>query len=127
MRLAGIIYLFETSTAADPRDREIFRKLCGDDALSSVVIGTRTTTLNHGTGDAKQHPWDTFSLPGDAFWEGNSNIGPAIHRRQNAWEVVNQLAQGGITSTVLQIQRELVEFGRLIPDTEVGKFVYLST
>jgi hypothetical protein len=126
MQLAGVIYLFETSQPpqADRRDREIFRKLCGDDALSSVVIGaTKSESLCHGAGDSEQHLRDRF-------WEGRSNDGPAIHRCQNkdeSWKMINQVAQGGITPTVLQIQRDLVDSRKPIFDTEVGKLIIPSS
>jgi hypothetical protein len=117
MKLAGIIYLLETAqlstSQANRRDLNIFQKLCGDDALSSVVIGvTKGGSFDHG--EREQN-----------LWEGAYISQPMIYPIQNtsecAWDMVNLLASEKVNPAVLQIQRELVDFGKGIHDTEAGK------
>jgi hypothetical protein len=125
MQLAGVVYLYDISqppiSQTDRRDREIFQKLCGDDALSSVIVGaTKGEFSNHEAVATTEGNLDKI------LWEGTPLNGRStVHRFQNthdcAWEIINQLAQKGIESTVLHIQRELVDFGKLSSDTEAGK------
>jgi hypothetical protein len=123
MRLAGIVYLLETSQLAqlskpdaNRRDLDIFQKLCGTDALSSVVIGvTKGGSFDHGERERN-------------LWEGAYISQPMIYPIRNtsecAWDIVNLLlSPEKVNPTVLQIQRELVDFGKVIHDTEAGKHV----
>lgn len=129
MKLAGVVYLFETPqdsqqpmSESNRRDCEIFQKLCGDEALSMVVVGTTKweCVLNDSVAGDREPKLNTF-------WEG-PNKQSEVYRFQNtkdgAWAIINYLAQEGVGFTILQIQRELVDYGKIIDDTDAGKHMY---
>ncbi|KAF9464790.1 P-loop containing nucleoside triphosphate hydrolase protein [Collybia nuda] len=126
MKLAGMIYLYEISqehmTLGNCQDRELFQKICGNEALVMVVVGA--TKWEQLDGQAAQKCIDRLK---GIFWDDLSREEPQICRVRNthdgAWDIVNRLAQGKKSRTTLQIQRELVDQNKLIRDTEAGRYV----
>ena len=102
------------------RNLDVFRKLCGDGALRHVVL----CTTKWSEVDAEVGKQRTEQLKGD-FWkemiEHRSTV-LALYSENSAWEVVNLIIESNREKmTALQIQKELVDDRKLIPDTEAGR------
>lgn len=125
MRIAGVVYLFEASqlpTSSDNiRDRKIFQSLCGNDALSAVIVGMTKWENND---EAEENEKILKEAWEEASGRQCGLIYPVQNTYESAWGTINHLAQEQINCTVLQIQRELVELGKPVAETEAGKLVY---
>ena len=131
MKLGGIVYLHDiiqprmTGTAC--RNLTLFRKLCGDGALSKVVLGTTKWGESRDEKGPELREKELY----DVFWEEMLHEGSVMRRfegtTESAWEFVEIILDGvprkklGKFTDALQIQGELVDSGRRIPETEVGK------
>ncbi|KAF9004212.1 P-loop containing nucleoside triphosphate hydrolase protein, partial [Cyathus striatus] len=127
MTLGGVIYLHDISQTrmlgTTRRNLEMFFKLCGSDALSSVVVGTTKwgeVELNVAEIREKQLC--------DIFWKPMIVAGSSVHRFQStkdsAWEIVNSILDKvaiNDTPEALQIQKEVVDLSKILPDTEAGR------
>lgn len=146
-KLAGIIYLHDISQArmqgSLKRNLDVFRKLCGDGALRHVVLcTTKWSQVEEEVGERR-----TEHLKG-VFWKemiehgstvlalNDQNVGlPAdlamspenSCRFVSAWRVVNLIIESNREKmTALQIQKELVDDRKPIPDTEAGRELRFS-
>ena len=101
------------------KNLDMFRKLCGDEALRNVVLGTTK--------------WDEVKLEKgqqreqvlkDIHWKEMLERGSVIMRVDtdppSVWEIINRILKNDRVEFV-RIQEELLEFRRLIPETEAGK------
>ena len=123
MRVAGIVYLNEitqTRMAGTVRKNlEMFKKLCGDEALRNVVLGTtKWDEVNLEVGQQREQELK------DIHWKEMLQQGSVIMRvhadSASAWEIVNHILKNDRIEFV-RIQEELLEFGRHIPETEAGR------
>ena len=101
------------------KNLEIFRKLCGDEALRNVVIGTTKwdmIVLEEGQGREQD-------LRG-MFWRKMIHQGSVIMRvhadSSSAWEIINHILKNDKVEFV-RIQEELLELQKVIPDTDAGR------
>lgn len=125
MKLGGVIYLHDISLTrmlgTTRKNLEVFQKLCGDDAFRSVILGT--TKWN-----------DVFKEDGDMriqqlrenYWRDMLDHGSKVFKfedsSKSAWTIVDSIVElNRSRAEVLQIQRELVDALKLIPDTEAGQ------
>jgi len=140
MKLGGVIYLHEISQTrmlgTSRRNLDMFRQLCGEDALAKVILGTtKWGDIREGVGEERER-----QLSG-TYWKEMIDLGSRMERveksRESAWSIVNlilnrveeEMPEGGILhgaedgdhDNALQIQGELVDLQRLIPETEAGK------
>ena len=123
MKVTGILYLHEISQArmfgTARKNLEMFRKLCGDEALGNVVLGTTMwgdVSLEKG----QQHEQQLRST----YWEEMLQQGSVIMRvhgdSASAWEIVNHILESSRVEFV-RIQEVLLELQKVIPDTDAGR------
>lgn len=126
MKLAGVIYLHDISQprmlGTIRKNFEVFNKLCGDNALKVVILGTTKWDLVKGqVGEERERQLAA------KFWETMIQKGSVVHQfrgdHDSAWKMVSQLLEAESKVTALHIQRELVELQKLIPDTDAGRFL----
>ena len=126
-KLAGIVYLHDISIS---RMREeilkslvVFQGLCGKDALKHVVICTTqwSTTFKEVTKEESR----TEQLK-KVHWkemiEGGSTVRKFKLSQKSAWDVIAPIVEKDRhrKMNALQIQEEMVEGRKLIPETEAG-------
>ena len=101
------------------KNLDMFRKVCGDEALRNVVIGT-TKWDEVGLERGQQREQDFRST----CWKEILQLGSVIMRVHadfaSAWEIVNYILENDRIE-FLRIQEELLEFRRPIPGTEAGR------
>ncbi|KAH7925408.1 hypothetical protein BV22DRAFT_1065062 [Leucogyrophana mollusca] len=121
MRLAGVVYLHDISQTrmlGTPRKNfEMFGKLCGEDALGNVILATtKWSDVLYETGRSRER-----QLSG-TFWRDMIDHGSRMAQfrgdHASAWTIVNLIIKKD--PLILQIQKELVDLGKLIPETEAG-------
>ena len=127
-KLAGIVYLHDISIS---RMREeiskslaVFRSLCGQDALKHVVICTTqwSTILK----EVKEQESRTEQLK-EEHWKdmiaGGSTVRKFELSQKSAWDVIALIIEKDRYGKMaaLQIQEEMVEGRKLIPETEAGR------
>lgn len=125
MRLAGVVYLHDITssrmTGTNQVSLKLLQALCGDAALRSVVLcTTKWPEINRDQEERRER-----QLIGK-YWEQLIACGSTVHRFDNsqksAWGVVDLIAKGeDVRAEVLQIQKELVDVRKFIPDTEAGR------
>ncbi|KAF8959518.1 P-loop containing nucleoside triphosphate hydrolase protein [Flammula alnicola] len=142
MKLGGVIYLHEITQVrmlgTTRRNIDVFMKLCGHNSLKSVILGTtkwdQGVTLAVGQQREKQLE--------DNYWKEMLNAGAQKFRirndKESAWNIINVIIDrykknnldpklGTKTpGDILQIQNELVNLQKIIPDTEAGKSLRYS-
>ena len=124
MNLAGIVYLHDISlprfTGSILKNLDMFKKLCGDDALRNVVLGTTKWSLinRQETGEKREQQLR------DSFWKDMINHGSVIRRvgghRSSAMEILDHILQNKPIESLL-IQKEVVDEQKPIPETTAGK------
>lgn len=123
MKLSGIIYLHEISQTrmfgTSRKNLDMFRKLCGDDALRNVVLGTtKWGDVTPGVGEKREKQlrdtyWKEMVQRGSVIMQAHSSSG-------SAWEIVNRILGNQVVDFV-RIQEELLELQKVIPNTEAGQ------
>ena len=122
LKLTGILYLHRITEVrlrgSSLKNLRIFRKLCGNDSLSSVSLVTTMwdkVDLKMGTEREK----DLVSR--DDLWGFMVGRGSSIYRHngseKSAWSIISRTVQTQKT-TVLQIQKELMEEGKALSETQ---------
>lgn len=125
MKVAGIIYLHEISQTrmfgTARKNLDMFRKLCGDDALKNVVLGT--TKWGDVTPEVGQRRGQQLQ---DTYWKEMVQHGSVIMQvhadSASAWQIVNRILENEAVNFVL-IQEEVIELQKVIPDTEAGRML----
>ncbi|KAF9004205.1 P-loop containing nucleoside triphosphate hydrolase protein [Cyathus striatus] len=125
MKLCGIIYLYEISQCrmlgATRKNIQMFRRLCGEEALSSVVLGT--TKWSEVSDDIRNSRLLQIK---QNFWKEIADCGSEVFKLENtgasAWMVVNFLLQRKMAHDVkLQLSHELVNLRKPLRETEAGQ------
>ena len=123
MKLTGIIYLHEISqtrmTGKGLKNLNMFRKLCGDEALKNVVLAT--TKWDDVTPEVGQQR--EIQLRED-FWKEMIQYGSVMMQvgtdpEHSPWNIIDKILSNPTIESVL-IQRELVELQKIIPQTKAG-------
>ena len=129
MTLGGVIYLLSIADrmkGTTRRNLDTFHRLCGDKALSKVVLGTtKWGEVDEGIGEMREQEL------ADTFWSPMTAAGSKMLRfdrtersaRAFLKTILDQLEFGEIGKTndnVLQIQNEIVDLDRKIPETTAG-------
>ena len=126
MKLGGIIYLHDIShprmLGSDRQNLEVFQDLCGSEALSSVVIGiTKSSEISKELSEKRRK--ELFS----EYWKGTIDAGPTVCELGNdtlsARDLITNLLGNAQPTIVkaLDIQGEIVDFSKLVPETNAGK------
>jgi hypothetical protein len=135
MKLGGVIYLQSIAEkrmeGTTRRNLDMFHQLCGEDALTKVVLGTTNwgeVTLTVGEERERQLRHN--------FWKKMIDLGSEVCRFENMQEsaqamlgiilhkIEKRKPDGGtadVNDAALQIQKELVDLQRSLPETKAGK------
>ena len=125
MKLGGVIYLYDISLSSmlgtTRKNLEVFQKLCGDDAFRSVILGT-TMWSDISETDGEMRTQQLCEI----YWRDMLDHGSKVFKfedsSKSAWTMVDSIVEPNRSrAEVLQIQRELVDALKLIPDTEAGQ------
>ena len=124
MNITGIVYLHDIClprcTGTILKNLDMFKKLCGDDALRNVVLGTTKWSLinRRETGEKREQQLR------DSIWKEMINHGSVIRRvgrdRSSAMEILDHILQNKPIESLL-IQKEVVDEQIPIPETTAGK------
>jgi hypothetical protein len=124
MKLGGVVYLHDISQArmlgTTRKNFDMFRKLCGEDAAASIILGT--TKWGEVQPDVGNRREDQLS---SAYWKDMIAEGSRVQRfedtHESAWAIVHSILKNLQISVALRIQNELVNFQQIIPETDAGK------
>ncbi|KDR74821.1 hypothetical protein GALMADRAFT_249717 [Galerina marginata CBS 339.88] len=133
--LGGVIYVHDLSNdrfgGGVRRNLEVFRKMCGNKALGKVVItttkGRKLSMLKHPNNSSLAH--ERRRELTDGHWRDLVKNGASVRdfrdTHDSAWAIVDSiLSRLRLTNLIdiyMQIQKELVDEGKGIPETEAGK------
>jgi hypothetical protein len=123
MQLGGVIYLQSIAEkrmkGTTRRNLDMFRRLCGKDALSQVVLGTTNWgDISEDVGKRRE------SQLVEGFWKElkASNIKRFYQTQESAQDLLDViLGQLNKSLNILQVQEELVTLAKIIPTTAAGK------
>ncbi|KAG5638661.1 hypothetical protein H0H81_011213 [Sphagnurus paluster] len=123
MKLAGVIYLHEISQprmmGAPRRNLEMFRELCGEDAVKNVVLGTtKWDDVTPEIGNKREEQLR------EKYWGHMLTLGSKMSRVENnkeaVWKVIDHILNNQPVDALV-IQEELVDHRRIIPETAAGR------
>ncbi|KAG6814070.1 hypothetical protein H0H92_003117 [Tricholoma furcatifolium] len=125
MKLAGVVYLHEISQprmmGAPRRNLEMFRELCGEKAIRNVVlVTTKWEEVSVEMGERRERQLR------ENYWKHMLELGSQMLRFQtqhdtaSAWEIVNRILDD-VSVDALQIQEEMVDLQRILPETAAGR------
>ena len=132
MKLGGIIYLHNISQprmlGSDRQNLAVFQDLCGNKALSSVIIGiTKSGDIPQEVSEKRCNELSS------TYWEGMIEAGATVYRLGNdttsARNLLSIILQNIKSSTgpsesrieSVEIQNEVVDQAKLVPETKAGK------
>ncbi|KDR82135.1 hypothetical protein GALMADRAFT_135498 [Galerina marginata CBS 339.88] len=129
--LGGVIYLHDIShdrfTGVARRNLEMFRAMCGSAAINKVVLGTTCWTrtspeigLRHEEEIERLH-WSPLLKQGARMRQFQGTPESALGFIE---DIVKRNSNHQLTDTVLQIQTELADDGKILPETEAGKHLH---
>ena len=124
MQVAGVIYLHGISQTrmqgTSRRYLDVFSRLCGDSALDKVILATTMWDVVKEEEGAERE----LDLRG-MFWKKMISQGSNMFRftgtYESAWDIVRHILQPRILPLSLLIQQELIDFQKLLPETEAGQ------
>lgn len=124
IKLTGIVYLHRILDVrvggSAMKNLRMFKKLCGEDALPSVVL---VTTWWNGVDAATGAQRETELATRDAFWAGLISKGSRMFRQDNgvfsARHIIDYLVNRKRPVT-LKIQKELVDDKKTLDQTGAG-------
>jgi hypothetical protein len=131
MHIGGVLYLHDVSlkrfTGTARRNLQMFRRLCGEDALKKVVFVTTSWQM-----DAPEDCERREEQLKSSHWKPMIDKGAYVRRflgtRDSAWEILKiflQRADHQADISRLLIQQEVVDRRLPFPDTEAGKALSL--
>lgn len=132
VKLTGILYLHRITdnrmSGSPLKNLRMFGKLCGDSAMSKVVLVTtmwQNLLGNTDLGDEREKELK------EKFWKPMIERGSEVDRLTTAtsdaaWEVIHNLIDGRNKRQSVLIQEELVDLGIKLNETEAGKVLYNS-
>ena len=124
MKLGGVIYLHDiTQARMSSKNLGMFRKICGDKFLGNVVLGTtKWDQISPADGEQRQK-----QLQGECWKEmieQGSEVYACKEVTESARAVVNiilrKIQASGVYDSI-QIQEELVNLDKYIPETAAGQ------
>ncbi|KAH7908656.1 P-loop containing nucleoside triphosphate hydrolase protein [Hygrophoropsis aurantiaca] len=127
VKLSGIIYLHEITQArmvgTSRKNFEMFEKLCGIESAQNVILATTKW------GNIKSDAGERRASQLETFWKDMLSAGSQMERfngsQKSAWDIVKTITDKKLLEA-LQIQNELVNLGKLLPQTEAGNALRTS-
>ncbi|GLB39691.1 putative 50S ribosome-binding GTPase [Lyophyllum shimeji] len=126
--LGGVIYLHDISydrfSATASKNLEMFKHLCGEAALSKVILGTTKWTRFTGPrGAAREKELET------EHWKSLTQKGSRVRRFEDTHEsalgFINDILLRVAFSCALAIQKELVDEKKILPETRAGRLAVI--
>ncbi|KAF8891121.1 hypothetical protein CPB84DRAFT_1748976 [Gymnopilus junonius] len=132
--VTGVIYLHNIAnnrfSGSARRNLGILQRLCGDDALKKVVLGTTMWDTSATKSECEAYEQEMKNDYWQPLIEKGSMVKRFTYNQASAWEIVNALLEPlkerefrGELEQALQIQKELVDDHKLLLQTEAGKMV----
>ena len=123
-KLAGIVYFHDVSLTrmlgSSLKNLDVFQKLCGEDPLKRVVLcTTKWSDVYQEDGEKR------VKVVEENYWKVMMEGGSTVHKfedsQKSAWDVIAPIIEKDRYGKMdaLQIQEELVEAKKLIPDTRL--------
>jgi hypothetical protein len=127
IKLTGIVYLHRITDVRMSgnafKNLRTFKKMCGNQSMSSVVLAT---TMWSGVTPDEGAIRETDLRDTAEFWGDMLKEGSAMYRHTNdihsALNIITHLINRK-TTTVLGLQKEMVDLKRALDDTEAGREV----
>ncbi|KAG2336080.1 hypothetical protein BDR05DRAFT_920530 [Suillus weaverae] len=123
MKLAGVLYLQDISnprmSGTLRRDLDMFRSLCGENAEKNIIlVTTKWGEVTAEVGARREHQLKS------SFWQEMVAHGSRVARFggtcMSAWDVIKPILANNAVVEAIRIQEELVDLGRMIPETDAG-------
>ncbi|KAG2336074.1 P-loop containing nucleoside triphosphate hydrolase protein [Suillus weaverae] len=123
MKLAGVLYFHDISQSrmfgTSRRNLNMFRKLCGENAEKNVIlVTTKWGEVTAEVGARREHQLKS------SFWQEMVAHGSRVARFggtcMSAWDVIKPILANNAVVEAIRIQEELVDLGRMIPETDAG-------
>ncbi|KAF8064983.1 P-loop containing nucleoside triphosphate hydrolase protein [Lyophyllum atratum] len=122
--LGGVIYLHDisctrASLGTARRNLEMFKHLCGEAALSKVVLGTtKWARVPQSDGEGREDELEAI------HWKPMLDKGSKMCRfkdtRESAMEFINTILRNKVLDSIHQIEMELAVDREIIPQTNAG-------
>ena len=128
MKVAGVVYLHDICQSrmigTSRLNLDMFRKICGDDALKNVILGTtKWWDVDRDTGLRRA------SHLAETFWKEMVDHGATMTKvlatEESAWDVINLILHHDPVDRLL-IQEEIVDRKMIIPQTTAGQGLRLT-
>lgn len=124
IKLTGIVYLHRILDVrlggSAMKNLRMFKKLCGDDALPSVVLATTWwSNVDAATGSQRE----TELATREAFWAGMISKGSRMFRQDNGAQSARHIVDYLVSRkrpVTLKIQEELVDEKKTLDETGAG-------
>jgi hypothetical protein len=120
--IAGLIYLHDIThtrmLGTARKNFTIFQKLCGEDAFKNITL-IMTNWVQVEEALRKQREKQLCDIYWNDMLGRGSSVVPFRNDLKEAWNIVTAVAEK-VPLNVIQIQRELVDLGRAIPETRAG-------
>ncbi|KIW77965.1 hypothetical protein Z517_07798 [Fonsecaea pedrosoi CBS 271.37] len=131
IRLAGLIYLHRISDARMPgsavKNLRMFQAVCGESNYRHVVLAT-TMWAETGSSDARNVQNQRLRELQDTYWDDMIRSGSKVMKhdghKSSALEIVRTLTARAESPVTLAIQRQLVNEGQTLDETDAGKIVF---
>ncbi|KAG2119830.1 P-loop containing nucleoside triphosphate hydrolase protein [Suillus discolor] len=131
MKLSGILYFHDISQTrmfgTSRKNLDMFRRLCGKDAEKNVVlVTTKWSEVQEEVGKRREQQLKS------SFWQEMIQHGSQVARfhepnlPESAWDVLEPILANRAEAVAVRIQQELVDLGRLIPETDAGNALRAS-
>lgn len=124
VKLTGVIYVHRISdrrVGGIARENfRLFRSICGTDAMQNVfIVTTMWEDVPEGVGEAREDELKTKPI----FFQPAMKEGAQMLRHWNNAESAQKIVRSLIahSARTLQMQRELVDEGKRVPDTSAGR------
>ena len=125
-KLAGIVYLHDISLTrmleSISKSLDVFQKMCGKDALKRVILcTTKWSDIYQEDGEKR------IEQLKEMRWKEMIKAGSTVRKfedsQKSAWDVIALIIEEDRIGKMdaLQIQEELVEAKKVIPDTDAGR------
>lgn len=128
VKLSGIVYLHRITdnrmAGSQYRNLRTFRGLVGDDAMKNVILlSTMWEKVQPDIGKRREGQLR------DIFWKGMIERGSRIDRLEKnnydeAWRVLTRLIKESQAQEAILLQKEVVELGKQLNETQAGKNLY---
>jgi hypothetical protein len=134
--ISGILYLHritDNRMGGTPRKNlELFKKISGDEYFRLVFMTTTMWPMNEAD-DEELFP-DRESQLKEDYWKDIIRDERQVHRfrgtQESAWKIIDEvlfLAAARQRRKILEIQEELVELSKQVPDTNAGQHLHGMT